>query len=84
MRCPECQALNEADAAACTSCGLLLILPAKKAGVLTLIGQSNKRRRAEDLAIQRRRATDGDPGSRRAGDADTEQCQFCDGAVPPL
>jgi hypothetical protein len=83
MRCPECQALNEADAAACTSCGLLLITPARQPGVLTLIAESNKRRRAEDLAIQRRRATDGDRRSRRAADTDTEQCQFCNGAVPP-
>lgn len=83
MRCPECQALNEADAAACSSCGLLLITPARQPGVLTLIGLSNMRRRAEDLAIQRRRASDGDRRSRRAVDADTEQCQFCNGAVPP-
>jgi hypothetical protein len=54
------------------SCGLLLITPGRKPGVLTLIGQSNKRRRAEDLAVQRRRATDDDPS----------ECQFCNGMVP--
>lgn len=83
MKCPECQALNEADAAACNSCGLLLIIAERKAGVLTLIGESNKRRRAEDLAVQRRRASDlEDRRSRRASDAETAQCQFCQGAVP--
>lgn len=45
MRCPECHSLNEADAAACTSCGLLLINAAPK-------------RRAEDYAGQKRRAAD--------------------------
>ncbi len=80
MRCPECKAVNEADAAACTGCGLLLIAPAPKPGVLTLI--TEQKRRAEDLAVQRRRATDGDRRSRRAADADTAQCQFCNGAIP--
>jgi predicted nucleic acid-binding Zn ribbon protein len=47
MRCPECQALNEADAAACSSCGLLLLNAAPK-------------RRAEDFAVQRRRQSDQD------------------------
>ena len=45
MRCPECHVLNEADAAACTSCGLLLFKAAPK-------------RRAEDYAGQKRRAAD--------------------------
>ena len=45
MRCPECHALNEADAAACSNCGLLLINAAPK-------------RRSEDLAGQRRRSSD--------------------------
>lgn len=45
MHCPECQSLNEADAAACASCGLLLINTAPK-------------RRAEDYAGQKRRAAD--------------------------
>lgn len=75
--------MNEADAAACSSCGLLLIKPKREPGILTLIGESNQRRRAEDLAVQRRRASDGDARSRRAGDADTSSCQFCNGAIPP-
>lgn len=60
MRCPECHALNEAEAAACTSCGLLLLNAAPK-------------RRAEDLAIKRRRASD----------LDSEECRFCSGAISP-
>ena len=60
MRCPECHALNEADAAACTTCGLLLINAAPK-------------RRSEDLAVKRRRASDND----------TVECRFCGGAIPP-
>jgi hypothetical protein len=46
MHCPECHVLNEADAAACTSCGLLLLNIAPK------------KRRSEDFAVQRRRAAD--------------------------
>jgi hypothetical protein len=45
MRCPECKALNEAGAAACENCGLLLLNVAPK-------------RRAEDFAGQRRRSSD--------------------------
>jgi hypothetical protein len=45
MRCPECKSLNEADAAACTSCGLILLNAAPK-------------RRADDATVQRRRAGD--------------------------
>src|SRR5204863_5328638 len=60
MRCPECNALNETDASACGTCGLLLlnVLP---------------KRRAEDLAVQRRRASD----------HDSAECQFCGGAISP-
>src|SRR5437588_4566178 len=47
MRCPECNALNQPDAAACTNCGLLLFKAVPK-------------RRAEDFAGQRRRAADND------------------------
>jgi len=60
MRCPECKALNEAGAAACSSCGLLLLNAAPQ-------------RRAEDLAVKKRRASD----------VDTAECRFCGGAVPP-
>ena len=60
MRCPECHALNEADAAACGTCGLILLNVAPK-------------RRAEDLAVQRRRASD----------VDSAECKFCGGAISP-
>jgi len=59
MRCPECHTVNETDAAACTSCGLLLLNTAPK-------------RRAEDLAVKRRRSSD-------QGDA---SCRFCGGSIP--
>lgn len=58
MRCPECNVLNEAEAAACSSCGLLLINTAPK-------------RRAEDLAVQRRRSSD----------QESSLCRFCGGAI---
>jgi len=45
MRCPECQANNEADSAACSNCGLLLFKALPK-------------RRAEDFAVQKRRESD--------------------------
>ncbi|MDQ3283359.1 MAG: hypothetical protein M3Q69_18320 [Acidobacteriota bacterium] len=51
--------MNEANTAACTSCGLLLINAAPK-------------RRAEDLAGKRRRASD----------LDSAGCRFCSGAIP--
>jgi predicted nucleic acid-binding Zn ribbon protein len=60
MRCPECKALIEPDAAACASCGLLLLNAAPK-------------RRAEDLAVKKRRSSD----------LDSAECRFCSGAVPP-
>lgn len=50
--------MNEAGAAACSSCGLLLLNVAPK-------------RRAEDLAVQRRRASDHDDA----------KCRFCGGSV---
>ena len=59
MRCPECKSLNEAGAAACANCGLLLLNVAPK-------------RRAEDYAVQRRRAADQEA-----------QCRFCGGAIKP-
>ncbi len=60
MRCPECHALNEPGSAACASCGLLLINAAPP------------KRRAEDQAVQKRRAKD------RA----SIQCKFCGGGIP--
>jgi hypothetical protein len=47
MRCPECHANNEADAAACSTCGLLLF-------------KAQPKRRAEDFAVQKRRESDRD------------------------
>lgn len=61
MRCPECNAMNEAGAAACSGCGLLLLKLAPK------------KRRAEDFAVQRRRASD----------QDEAKCHFCGGAIAP-
>lgn len=58
MRCPECKALNEPAAGACTTCGLLLINAAPK-------------RRAEDLAVARR----------RADDTNAIECHFCSGTI---
>jgi predicted nucleic acid-binding Zn ribbon protein len=58
MHCPECKALNETGAAACTSCGLLLLNVAPK-------------RRAEDFAVQRRRARD----------HEETKCPFCSGTI---
>ncbi|HET7433881.1 MAG TPA: zinc ribbon domain-containing protein [Thermoanaerobaculia bacterium] len=60
MRCPECHSLNEADAAACSSCGLLLFKAAPPPA----------KRRAEDFASQRRRATDADAN-----------CEYCNGTI---
>jgi hypothetical protein len=48
MHCPECNSNNQPGAAACSSCGLLLIEP------------PSPKRRAEDFASQRRRAADHD------------------------
>jgi hypothetical protein len=75
--------MNEADAAACPSCGLLLIAAAPPAGVLPLVSKAPDapKRRAEDLAVQRRRATDAERRHRRETDGETIQCQFCNGTV---
>lgn len=51
MHCPECHSLVEPGAAACTSCGLLLIHPPVPA-------EEGPKRRAEDFAHQKRRAAD--------------------------
>lgn len=58
MRCPECKALNEANAAACIGCGLLLL-------------NATPRRRAEDLAVKRRRSSD----------QESALCRFCGGSI---
>jgi hypothetical protein len=52
--------MNEAESAACTSCGLLLL-------------KVQPRRRAEDLAVQRRRTSD----------RESATCRFCSGDVAP-
>ena len=52
MRCPECHALNEASAAACSTCGLLLLNAAPK-------------RRADDQIQHKRRADDQELGACR-------------------
>jgi len=82
MRCPECKARNEADAAACTSCGLILFAPAPaESGLLSILGDAAPKRRSEDLAVQRRRAGDAERRHRRSSDQETDQCQFCNGTV---
>jgi hypothetical protein len=58
MRCPECKSLNEANATACGNCGLLLFKALPK-------------RRADDLAGQKR----------RTADQDSATCQFCSNAI---
>ena len=47
MRCPECHTANEHGAAACTTCGLILI-------------NASPKRRSADLVTQGRRETDAD------------------------
>lgn len=80
MRCPECQSLNEANATACSTCGLLLL----KLQPVPLA------RRAEDQAVQKRRAADQEQKrraddfagqKRRAIDQELGHCQFCDGTI---
>ena len=67
MRCPECKALNEAGAAACVSCGLLLLNAAPK-------------RRSEDFAGQKRRAADTDQPCKFCGGSipgNAIRCRHC-------
>jgi hypothetical protein len=85
MRCLECNTVNEASAAACQSCGLLFIeaMHAEPVPIVAAeLAEDAPRRRAEDLAVQHRRASDW-LRARRSSDADTAQCQFCNGAVRP-
>ncbi len=58
MRCPECKTNNEASAAACGNCGLLLFKALPK-------------RRADDMAVQKRRTVD----------RESAHCQFCSGEI---
>jgi hypothetical protein len=66
MHCPECKSLNDPAAAACSSCGLLL-LNAKPEAITAA-----PKRRAEDFAGQKRRTAD-----KQA----TAPCQFCGGVI---
>lgn len=68
MQCPECHAANEATAAVCTSCGLILLNIAPK-------------RRSEDFAVQKRRAADRQAAACRfcGGEitSDAIRCRHC-------
>jgi hypothetical protein len=86
MRCPECEATNEATATACDNCGLLLIQAVHAEPVpiisVTLPGIAiGPKRRAEDV-VPHRRLTDWGR-SRRSNDTETAECQFCNGTVRP-
>lgn len=68
MHCPECHALNEADAAACDTCGLILL-------------NAGPKRRSEDQARQARRSSDKDNATCRfcGGDIPSNaiRCRHC-------
>ena len=72
MHCPECKSLIEPDAAACNSCGLILLKVAQPAApaAFAAIPEAPKRR-AEDYAGQKRRSKD----------TESVRCQFCDGTI---
>lgn len=65
MHCPECHSLNETGAAACLSCGLILLNIAPEEP------QSQPHRRSEDHAVQKR----------RAHDREVNPCKFCGGEI---
>ena len=73
MRCPECKAENEASAAVCRNCGLILLKASEQPAAQAILAAAPPapRRRAEDYAGEKR----------RAADRETAQCQFCDGTV---
>ena len=68
MRCPECKTLNPAGAAACSSCGLILL-------------NAQPKRRAEDFAGQKRRVSDAESVSCRFCSGPIQQsavrCRHC-------
>src|SRR5512141_909431 len=66
MRCPECHSLNEPGAAACTTCGLILLNAAPKRRADDLA------RRADDLTTRKRRSSDDEPQI---------PCPFCEGTI---
>lgn len=71
MHCPECHSLNETDASACSSCGLLL-LHAKPAEAIPVVAVAEPpKRRAEDFAHNKR----------RSADRELDRCKFCGGEV---
>src|SRR5690349_13360274 len=73
MHCPECKSLNETNAAVCKSCGLILLKPAGETAAVPILATEPEapKRRAEDYAGQRRRASDSNV-----------PCQFCGGEIP--
>lgn len=72
MHCPECKSLNETNAAVCKSCGLILLKPAGEIAAVPILASEPDapKRRAEDYAGQRRRASDSNV-----------PCQFCGGEI---
>ncbi len=73
MRCPECRSNNEANAAVCANCGLILLKASEQPAAQAVLAAVPlaPRRRAEDFAGQKR----------RAADHQTTQCDFCEGTV---
>ena len=73
MRCPECKAVNEANAAVCHSCGLILLKASEQpqARAILAAAPAAPRRRAEDLAVE----------GRRKSDHESAHCKYCDGVV---
>jgi hypothetical protein len=72
MHCPECKSLVEPNAAACHSCGLILVKLAQPAATAALAAVAEApKRRSEDYAGQKR----------RAADTESVRCQFCDGTI---
>ena len=73
MRCPECKAVNEANAAVCQSCGLILLKATEQPAAQAILAAMPPapKRRSEDFAVERRRKSD----------RETAQCKFCDGTI---
>ena len=69
MHCPECHSLSEDGAAACSICGLILLNMAPEP---QLQPEPQPHRRAEDGAVQKRRARD----------REVYACKFCSGEIP--
>lgn len=80
MRCPECHTLNEAAATACGTCGLLLLSLAPAEAGRRAEDQAVQKRRATDLE-QKRRAEDFAGQKRRSVDQESVNCQFCSGTI---